>query len=312
MRPFDLRSRSLRTAAAALVSSTSLTAVALAAAPPDRADAPVPMKLERAHVRYGERLRASGRLTPADAGRPLALELRASGATWTAARTATVSRDGAYALSARPRASGEARVVLTDHAAPHAAAAGDAHAITVGARIATHERSIHVLSGRSAALRGSVQPGRGGRAVILQARRSGHWRTIEQARTRGHGRFAFALRPARLGSTPLRMRFGGDRGNGAAIRRAGTLNVYRATTASWYQLSGGALACGGRMTGATLGVANRSLPCGTRVTIRYRGRTVRVRVLDRGPFVSGREWDLSGATARALHFGGVGTVWTTR
>ena len=65
------------------------------------------------------------------------------------------------------------------------------------------------------------------------------------------------------------------------------------------------------MTAGTLGVANKSLPCGTMVTFRYHGHTVRVPVIDRGPYSGAREWDLSAATAHRLGFGGVGTVWTT-
>ncbi|MGA2163275.1 MAG: septal ring lytic transglycosylase RlpA family protein [Solirubrobacteraceae bacterium] len=86
------------------------------------------------------------------------------------------------------------------------------------------------------------------------------------------------------------------------------LRRYRLVEVSWYG-GGGSLACGGWLTSATLGVANKTLPCGTRVTLRYHGRTVRVRVIDRGPYVAGREYDLTEATARALGFEGVGEVW---
>ena len=48
------------------------------------------------------------------------------------------------------------------------------------------------------------------------------------------------------------------------------------------------------------------------VTFRYGSREVTVPVIDRGPYAGGREWDLTGATARALGFGGVGVVWSTR
>jgi rare lipoprotein A len=60
-----------------------------------------------------------------------------------------------------------------------------------------------------------------------------------------------------------------------------------------------------------MGVANKTLPCGTLVTLRYDGRTVRVPVVDRGPYVPGREFDLTEATKQALGFGGVGQVWST-
>ena len=59
-------------------------------------------------------------------------------------------------------------------------------------------------------------------------------------------------------------------------------------------------------------MAHRTLPCGTRVTIRYGGRSVVATVDDRGPFVGGRDWDLNGAVAGALGFDGTGAVWTTR
>jgi hypothetical protein len=43
----------------------------------------------------------------------------------------------------------------------------------------------------------------------------------------------------------------------------------------------------------TVGVAHRTLPCGTRVTFRYNGRTVTTEVIDRGPYVKGRIWDMT-------------------
>ena len=62
------------------------------------------------------------------------------------------------------------------------------------------------------------------------------------------------------------------------------------------------------MTPGMMGVANKSLPCGTKVTIRYRGRQVRVAVVDRGPYSGAREFDLGPGVRSALHFDGVGTV----
>ncbi len=85
---------------------------------------------------------------------------------------------------------------------------------------------------------------------------------------------------------------------------------YRLVEVSWYG-GGGSLACGGLLTSSTMGVANKTLPCGTRVTLRYHGRTVRVPVVDRGPYVGGREYDLTEATARALRFEGVGEMWAS-
>jgi hypothetical protein len=49
-------------------------------------------------------------------------------------------------------------------------------------------------------------------------------------------------------------------------------------------------------------VAHKTLRCGTRVRVCYRGRCVRATVRDRGPYVPGREWDLDVRVQRALRF----------
>ena len=77
---------------------------------------------------------------------------------------------------------------------------------------------------------------------------------------------------------------------------------YQPAKATWYGpgLFGNRLACGGRLTHSTLGVAHKRLPCGTKVALRYRGRTVVVPVIDRGPYARGVSYDLTQATARKL------------
>jgi len=84
--------------------------------------------------------------------------------------------------------------------------------------------------------------------------------------------------------------------------------VFRDAVASRFDDYDLPLACGGVLGRAQQGVAHKTLPCGTKVTIRYRGHTVVAPVIDRGPYVGGREFDLTGATARALGFNGVGTI----
>ena len=76
-------------------------------------------------------------------------------------------------------------------------------------------------------------------------------------------------------------------------------NLWRLdTNISWYGpvMYGQRTACGVTLSTTVLGVASRTLPCGTRVTFRNpaNGRTVTVRVIDRGPYVSGRTWDMTG------------------
>lgn len=71
---------------------------------------------------------------------------------------------------------------------------------------------------------------------------------------------------------------------------------------SWYGpgFYGKRTACGLAMTKTLIGVAHRSLPCGTQVVFRYAGRTLVVPVVDRGPYVAGRQWDLTAGAAIAL------------
>jgi hypothetical protein len=60
-----------------------------------------------------------------------------------------------------------------------------------------------------------------------------------------------------------------------------------------------------------VGVAHRTLPCGTVVTFRYLGYTVTTRVVDRGPYVAGRIWDMTKGLCTLLHhcFTGGGVYW---
>jgi rare lipoprotein A len=148
-----------------------------------------------------------------------------------------------------------------------------------------------------------------GRTVVLQmlGRR---WATVARAHTDARGSFLLRFVPRHIGSARLRVRLVGEHGPLAA-RRIGRLNVYRPVQASWYG-GGGSLACGGSLTSLTRGVANRTLPCGTIVTLHLGSHTVRVPVVDRGPFVAGREFDLTSATRRALGFGDTGQIWSTR
>ena len=68
------------------------------------------------------------------------------------------------------------------------------------------------------------------------------------------------------------------------------------------------LACGGVLGRSQLGVAHKTAPCGTLITFTYGGRSLTVPVIDRGPYIAGREWDLTGATASALGFPGLGPI----
>jgi hypothetical protein len=171
--------------------------------------------------------------------------------------------------------------------------------------------SLNVLDGRRVSIAGTLSPAVAGRTVTLQAMGRRGWKNVARARTASKGRFRLSYLPRQTGSERVRVSFAGDALGQPSHRRLGRLNVYRLAGASWYG-GGGGLACGGSLTSATLGVANKTLPCGTPVTLRYNGRSVSVPVVDRGPYVAGREFDLTEATKQALGFGDTGQVWSTR
>ncbi|HEV2790283.1 MAG TPA: septal ring lytic transglycosylase RlpA family protein [Solirubrobacterales bacterium] len=85
---------------------------------------------------------------------------------------------------------------------------------------------------------------------------------------------------------------------------------FRYGGASWYGpgLWGNSTACGQTLRPRTMGVAHKSLPCGTAVKFVYHGQAVITRVIDRGPYIHGRSWDFTKAVADALGFEGVGRV----
>ena len=89
--------------------------------------------------------------------------------------------------------------------------------------------------------------------------------------------------------------------------------LMRSAKATWYGpgLYGNRTACGKRLRPRTLGVAHRSLPCGTDVTFYRSGRFVTVPVIDRGPFRRGVAWDLTAAAARKLGMAGSGRLRAT-
>ncbi len=184
-------------------------------------------------------------------------------------------------------------------------------ATSVHTSFAVRRPILNVLTDHKSTIAGVLRPGLTGRMVTLQALGAHGWSTLASTHTARAGRFRLRYTPHRAGSERVRLRFAGDASDPGAHRALGRLNAYRLAGASWYG-GGGGLACGGQLTSTTMGVANKTLPCGSQVTLRYGDRTVSVRVIDRGPYVAGREFDLTEATKRALGFGDTGEVWSTR
>ena len=92
-------------------------------------------------------------------------------------------------------------------------------------------------------------------------------------------------------------------GVSAASSPASPAAIHKTGIATWFGpgFYGKKTACGQTMTPALVGVANRTLPCGTLVKVSYRGHLLTLPVIDRGPYSHiGADWDLTTGAAQTL------------
>ena len=287
-----------------------------AAAFADTPGTQIPMKIADRSLKAGQDVRATGAPGRELAGRTVALEYLAGQSGWQPLATATIAGSGRYRVAGELPRSARVRVVLQPQPGTATASAQSSREarVAVSPRVRIGHRRLHVQAGRRATVNGRLKPAAGGARVSLQVRRPGGWRTIERDRTSSEGRFKLRDRRRQTLSAKARVVARPHAGLAKGRRKVGRLNVYRYAQASWYGpgFYGRQTGCGGRLDPGELGVAHKSLPCGSKVTFRHKGRSVRVRVIDRGPYVGGREYDLTEATARRLGFSGHGPVLTTR
>jgi rare lipoprotein A len=127
--------------------------------------------------------------------------------------------------------------------------------------------------------------------VLLEARVGANESFSSSWRAQSPGRLYLRARPERAGGVIASLPAG-----------AAEVTVYRAAIATIYGpgFYGRPTACGQRMSRALIGVANRSLPCGTLVALTYDGRTLVAPVVDRGPYAHGASFDLTMRAAKLL------------
>jgi hypothetical protein len=322
LRPkFKLRAaRPVYVAAGAALVAIQTTAVALSTGSAD-AQSALSFELAAHRIAYGGKVIATGSASSVNPGSSLSLQFApASSNSWREVAAATVDASGHFRFATQLRRSGLLRIVTAAGSSvtnaldsspattTNGVALSGAQPITVGARLLVHRHRRDLLGGQRAVVVGKLLPGAARRRVRLEVGLGhGRWRTLASTRTGAAGGFRFGYPATSPGHQRLFVGFAGDRQNAQAIAPAGVLTVYRQSLASWYS-DGGNTACGFH---AYYGVANRSLPCGTKVAFHYGGRTVTAVVDDRGPFAGGREWDLNQNAAGALGFGGVDTVWSS-
>ena len=165
-------------------------------------------------------------------------------------------------------------------------------------------------------LTGSAPSGDAGKVLEIElygAKTNWTWRPTVQTRVGSGGSFAAVWRTNHIGRFAIRAVI--QQAGGASASDSGgwptvTVTVYRASLATlygpgfWDQKT----ACGETLRRGTLGVANRTLPCGTPVAVYYRGQTIVVPVIDRGPYANGADWDLTMATGQALGMNSTATI----
>jgi hypothetical protein len=175
------------------------------------------------------------------------------------------------------------------------------------------------LLGRWQKVSGALDGTSSGRKLLVQIQRGSdsEWITVARATTGKQGRFSSRWRPEQIGRFTLRVvpAAGTATASAASDTHPTTpTTVYHAAIATQYGRGfyGSRTACGTILRPATIGVAHRTLPCGTMVEFYFRGATVRAPVIDRGPYANNADWDLTDAAARKLKFTGLDYVGAIR
>lgn len=166
------------------------------------------------------------------------------------------------------------------------------------------------LVGGSLRVRGSAPRRFRGRTIQVQVAAAGaRWTTVARATAARNGAYSTRWRSQRSGRFAVRAVVASVGRSAAASSGVARVTFYPGSLATWYGPTGTrreTTACGVTLTRSTLGVAHRTLPCGTRVELYYAGRTITVPVIDRGPYANGASWDLTVATSDALGFTAAG------
>jgi rare lipoprotein A (peptidoglycan hydrolase) len=162
---------------------------------------------------------------------------------------------------------------------------------------------------------GTAPSGHAGRTVEIE--RLGHqtnwkWAATVPATIGSDGSFSATWHTNHIGRFSIRARIvqAPTSSSSAAALPAVTVTVYRQSIATEYGEGfwGQKTACGQTLRRSTIGVANRTLKCGTKVALYYHGRTMIVPVIDRGPYANHADWDLTEATDKAMGIDGTATI----
>jgi hypothetical protein len=208
-------------------------------------------------------------------------------------------------------------------------ASGDGISVTVAAA---------GTQGHPLTINGQASVGNAGGLIDIQAVKDGrtNWTLVATATVAANGSFNARWTPSSNGQMTLRAVLAPEVTSDAATDSSGasgltgsgggsaaaatselstsalTIPIFKNAIATIYGPGfwGHRTACGERLTRAILGVASRTLKCGTEVAVLYQGRELTVPVIDRGPFANHASWDLTMATAKALGIKQTTTIGT--
>jgi rare lipoprotein A len=161
-----------------------------------------------------------------------------------------------------------------------------------------------VVEGQVTLATGTLESSDAGQPVALEIESKPNvWDAVATSTVGPSGAFAISWNAKIIGTFSMRVVSGALASASASVSTPETsLAIYRSVIATWYGpgLYGHHTACGEMLTRHILGVAHRSLPCGTPVTLYYGSQSITVPVIDRGPYANGATFDLTWATAQAL------------
>jgi rare lipoprotein A (peptidoglycan hydrolase) len=160
------------------------------------------------------------------------------------------------------------------------------------------------MLGNTLRFRGALGTEQAGRTLQIQRQvPGGAWTQTATTTVAPDGTFLARWRTDEIGSFAVRALIAGTQVQAAdAAPLTTSVTVYRPARATWFGpgFYGKHTACGQVMSHALLGVAHRTLPCGTPVSVFFAGKSVTVPVIDRGPFANGARYDLTSAVAQAV------------
>lgn len=301
--------------AATFIATSAFAALATAQSEPSAGSSSISTnKSGKGKVKPGTKVKVRGRFpqqegaqTLADssaAGHSVRIEFKPAGKNrWRGVKTTTTKQDGRYRQRLKIRRSGHLRAVHAD------GRRSDRERIRVKAKLRSKLKRRHAKLGQKVPIRGRVKPTFSRRKVVV---RIGGDKL--KTRTNRKGKFKVRWKADKTGTVKAKVRARGDKVAAGNRDRAGRSTVYRPAQASWYGpgFYGNRTACGKTLTPSTMGVAHKTMPCGTKLRLRHGNKTVKVKVTDRGPYSGNREFDLTSATKRKLGFGSTGTVWASK